>query len=115
MLKMMIGRYALRERSAGRLDLQLRYQSHYNSSDFTAPPIVLGVIQRLMGERARLKSMHAVVGLPGCEEQGWHRDSPLLYPDCPMFHDEDAHARDGGVHLPPYAQILSALYIHAGD
>ena len=27
--------------------------------------------QRLMGERARLKSMHGVIGLPGCEEQDW--------------------------------------------
>jgi hypothetical protein len=42
-----------------------------NGSTFTSPPLVLAVVQRLLGERARLKSMHGVIGLPGCEEQGW--------------------------------------------
>ena len=55
------------------------------------------------GERAQLKSMHGVIGLPHCEEQDWHRDAPLLFPDCPAFGAESVHARTGGVHLPPYA------------
>ena len=47
--------------------------------------------------------MHGVIGLPHCEEQDWHRDAPLLFPDCPAFGAESVHARAGGVHLPPYA------------
>ena len=47
--------------------------------------------------------MHGVIGLPHCEEQDWHRDAPLLFPDCPAFGAESVHARTGGVHLPPYA------------
>ena len=34
-----------------------------------APPLVLVVLHRLLGQRARLKSMHGIVGLPGCKEQ----------------------------------------------
>ena len=39
------GGYTLRERSAGRIDLQLPYIQPWNDTDFTSPPIVLSVIQ----------------------------------------------------------------------
>ena len=39
------GGYTLRERSAGRVDLQLPWLQPWNHTDFTAPPIILSVIQ----------------------------------------------------------------------
>ena len=44
--------------------------------------------------------------------QHWHRDTGLLFADDDDFHLEGVHARDGGVHLPPYA--LNA-FIHLED
>jgi hypothetical protein len=75
--------YTLRERSAGRLDLQLGWEAPHNESAVTSPPVVLAVAQALLGHRARLKSMHGLVGLAGCEAQQWHRDTPLLFADHP--------------------------------
>ena len=109
------GGYTLRERSSGRLDYQIGNDrgTPFNSSRLTASAVMLRVLQRLLGERARLKSMHVVSGLSGCPEQDWHRDAPLLWPECPLFSPEgskqqNVHARDGGVHLPPYA--LNVFY-----
>ena len=39
------GGYTLRERSAGRIDLQLPYIQPWNDTDFTSPSIILSVIQ----------------------------------------------------------------------
>ena len=55
--------------------------------------------------------MHGVIGLPHCEEQDWHRDAPLLFPDCPAFGAESVHARAGTPILPqpkmPEESVLS--------
>ena len=39
------GGYTLRERSAGRVDLQLPWAQPWNETDFASPPIILSVIQ----------------------------------------------------------------------
>ncbi len=42
------GGYRLRERSAGRVDLQLGYRRPYNATALTAGAVVTGLVQRLM-------------------------------------------------------------------
>lgn len=80
----------LRERHDGRLDLMLPHHHPFNSSKFCLNRFVLPILARILGGDGHgggtfeLKSVHAVVSLPGTRAQGWHRDdAPLFGPTAP--------------------------------
>ena len=99
-----------RERDDARIDLTL--DAAERSALLPNPFLAAPVLRRLLGAAARLRSAHGVVALAGARAQHWHRDTGLLFADDDDFHLEGVHARDGGVHLPPYA--LNA-FIHLED
>ena len=39
----------------------------------------------------------------GNEDQHWHRDTDLLFPNDELFADRDVHDSLHGIHEPPYA------------
>ena len=60
------GGYRLRERSAGRVDLQLGYRRPYNATALTAGAVVTGLIQRLMVRQPLPCPLAALPRLPCC-------------------------------------------------
>ena len=99
-----------RERHAGRIDVKLPWEEPFSAPKLALAPLLLALLQRLLGPGASLKSVHAIVSLPGAEAQSWHRDAPLLFDDessgsssgTPRA-ERVVHAARGGVHLPPFA------------
>lgn len=93
----------------------------FNRSNITRNPFAAPVLRRLLGESAELKSLHAMFALSylnGTRDQHWHRDTGLLFAADDAFHvTDDVHARNGGMHEPPYALncFIALTNLTAGD
>ena len=71
---------------------------------FYANPLILPIIERLLGADCILGALSSVVSFPGAAAQFTHRDSPSLFDD---------YAFD--VNLPPYALTLLLPLIDADE
>ncbi len=62
-----------------RLMLTLELKGALNSASLYANPLLMTLIQELLGPNFILGSLGGVISLPGAEDQHFHRDHPFLF------------------------------------
>jgi hypothetical protein len=73
--------------------LSLPFEAPFDQPEVYAPPLVMPLLRRLLGDALTLNSYCAVTSFPGAGPQHVHLDHPLLFPE-----DEQA-----SLQIPPYA------------
>jgi phytanoyl-CoA dioxygenase PhyH len=73
-------------------------RGRFNSPRLYANPVILPVLESLLGRHLIVGGLGAVVSLPGARDQHVHRDHPHIFDGV-----EANDTRTGGFVLPPYA------------
>jgi len=64
-----------------RIQTTVDFSPPFNSAELYANPLVLPILQALLGENLFMGIFGGVTSLPGAELQHYHRDNPLLFSD----------------------------------
>lgn len=89
--------YEVASRCLGRLDIRYGMdQPPFHSPEVIDNPWLMPVIQKLLGDSAKLVYCGLILSFPGSDDQPWHQDGHALFP-------EAAESNSLGTDLPPYA------------